>query len=205
MKRQPASPVHRQPGGTMNRLRRALVRDERGQILVIVAGGMIALLAIAALALEGGTLVLNRRDAQNGADLASVAGTREVALKYVDTATVRVQSDVFAAVDKSLIVNGCATADGCAWTANFAGAGLADLGVVNDSGAAIPAGSLGVHVNVTKQVEAIIGHAIGFNAWDVSTEATAIAARPSQFPAGVMLPIAVCGWTNPGGDDSPRA
>ena len=65
-----------QPGGTMNRLRHALGRDERGQILVIVAGGMIALLAIAALVLEGGTLMLNRRDAQNGADLASVAGTR---------------------------------------------------------------------------------------------------------------------------------
>ena len=73
----------------MNRLRHALGRDERGQILVIVAGGMIALLAIAALALEGGTLLLNRRDAQNGADLASVAGAREVALKYVDTPAVR--------------------------------------------------------------------------------------------------------------------
>ena len=65
----------------MNRLRHALGRDERGQILVIVAGGMIALLAIAALALEGGMLMLNRRDAQNGADLASVAGHRQVALK----------------------------------------------------------------------------------------------------------------------------
>ena len=125
MKR-PASPVHRQPGGTMNRLRHALGRDERGQILVIVAGGMIALLAIAALALEGGTLLLNRRDAQNGADLASVAGTREVALKYVDTATVRVQSNVFAAVNKSLIANGCVAADGCTWTGEFADGSLTE-------------------------------------------------------------------------------
>jgi hypothetical protein len=186
----------------MTRLRQ-LGRDERGQILVIVAGGMIALLAIAALALEGGMLVLNRRDAQNGADLASVAGGRQVALSYVESA--RAQSAVYNAVNKSLIENDCLAADGCAWTANFAGAALADLGPVNDSGAAIPSGSLGVHVHVTRTVDAIIGHAIGFNSWDVSTEATAISARPSQFPAGVMLPIAVCGWTNPDGNDCAQA
>jgi uncharacterized membrane protein len=52
---------------------------ERGQVLVIVAGGLLALMAIAAVALEGGTLVLNRRDAQNSADLASLAGARMVA------------------------------------------------------------------------------------------------------------------------------
>ena len=51
----------------MNRLRQ-LGRDERGQILVIVAGGMIALLAIAALAIEGGMLMLNsaRRPERSG-------------------------------------------------------------------------------------------------------------------------------------------
>ena len=190
----------------MNRLRHALGRDERGQILVIVAGGMIALLAIAALALEGGTLLLNRRDAQNGADLASVAGTREVALKYVDTATVRVQSNVFAAVNKSLIANGCVAADGCTWTGEFADGSLASLGAVNNSGAAIPANTVAVHVMVDKQVGAVIGHAIGFNSWTVSTEATSrVRGSTGSFPGGVMLPIAVCGWTNPAGDDCAQA
>ena len=190
----------------MNRLRHALGRDERGQILVIVAGGMIALLAIAALALEGGTLLLNRRDAQNGADLASVAGTREVALKYVDTATVRVQSNVFAAVNKSLIANGCVAADGCTWTGEFADGTLTSLGAVNNSGAAIPANTVAVHVMVDKQVGAVIGHAIGFNSWTVSTEATSrVRGSTGSFPGGVMLPIAVCGWTNPAGDDCAQA
>ena len=190
----------------MNRLRHALGRDERGQILVIVAGGMIALLAIAALALEGGTLLLNRRDAQNGADLASVAGTREVALNYVDTATVRVQSNVFAAVNKSLIANGCVAADGCTWTGEFADGSLASLGAVNNSGAAIPANTVAVHVMVDKQVGAVIGHAIGFNSWTVSTEATSrVRGSSGSFPAGVMLPIAVCGWTNPAGNDCAQA
>ena len=183
----------------MNRLRHALGSDERGQILVIVAGGMIALLAIAALALEGGTLVLNRRDAQNGADLASVAGTREVALKYVDTATVRVQSNVFAAVNKSLIANGCARRRRRArGPASSRTAASPSLGAVNNSGAAIPANTVAVHVMVDKQVGAVIGHAIGFNSWTVSTEATSrVRGSTGSFPGGVMLPIAVCGWTNP--------
>lgn len=189
----------------MTRLRQ-LGRDERGQILVIVAGGMIALLAIAALALEGGMLVLNRRDAQNGADLASVAGTREVALKYTDTATPHLQSNVWGAIDKSLIANGCVTADGCTWIANFADGTLATLGAVNNSGAAIPANTVAVRVAIDKQVGAIIGHAIGFNSWKVSTEATArVRGSGGSFPAGVMLPIAVCGWSNPDGNDCAQA
>ena len=187
----------------MRRMRHHQTRDERGQILVIVAGGMIALLAVVALVLEGGSLVLNRRDAQNAADLASVAGAQQVALNYVESA--RAQSAVLAAVDSTITSNGCTASDGCTWTANFAGAGLVDLGVVGNTSTPIPAGSLGVHVGVTKQVGAVIGHAIGFNSWDVSTEATAISAKPSKFPAGLMVPIAVCGWTNPDGSGCSQA
>ena len=186
----------------MNRVHRTL-RDERGQILVIVAGGMIALLAIAAVALEGGMLVLNRRDAQNASDLAAVAGARQVALNYVESA--RAQNAVHAAVEDSLAANGCVTDDACTWTARFSGAGLADLGAVTDSGAAIPSGSLGVHVLITKQVGATIGHVLGRDTWDVSTEATAISAKPSAFPTGILLPIALCGWSNPAGDDCTQA
>ena len=113
----------------MRRLRHPLVRDERGQILVIVAGGMIALLAVAALVLEGGSLVLNRRDAQNAADLASVAGTQQVASTTSNRPVA--QSAVFAAVDSSMTSNDCITADNCTWTANFPG-GLANLGTVNN-------------------------------------------------------------------------
>ena len=80
----------------MLRSRRRRLETERGQILVIVAGGLIALLAIAALALEGGTLVLNRRDAQNSADLASLAGARMVALNYTDGG--RTQAEVYGAL-----------------------------------------------------------------------------------------------------------
>jgi Flp pilus assembly protein TadG len=167
---------------------------ERGQILVIVAGGLIGIIAIAALAIEGGTLVLNRRDAQNAADLASLAGTRIVAISH--TTAPRTQADVFGAVQTSLDANDCKAiaATACDWTARFVGAGLADLGPVANTGSAVPGAALGVRVGVTRQPTAFLGRALGFDHWTVSTDGTAIAARPSSFPTGILLPIAVCGW-----------
>jgi hypothetical protein len=178
----------------MRSLRHRHRHAERGQILVIVAGGLIGLLAIAAFALEGGTLVLNRRDAQNAADLASLAGTRMVALSH--TGSAKPQSDVFGAVLGTLDDNDCLISGGtpCTWTARFVGAGLADLGPVGNTGGSVPSAALGVRVDVTRQPAAVLGHVLGFDHWDVSTEATAIAAKPSAFPTGILLPIAVCGW-----------
>jgi hypothetical protein len=186
--------------------RRPRRQSERGQVLAIVAGGLIGLLAIVAFALEGGTLVLNRRDAQNAADLASVAGTRIVAQSH--TGTPKLDSDVFAAVENSLGLNNCQASGStpCTWTARFVGAGLTDLGAVTNSGSGVPGAALGVRVGATREPGAILGRVIGFDHWTVTTEATAIAARPSNFPAGILLPIAVCGWfdtTDP--NDCPQA
>jgi hypothetical protein len=178
--------------------------SERGQILVIVAGGLIALFTIVALVLEGGTLLLNRRDAQNASDLASVAGTRIVALHH--TAGGRTQQQVTQAIQTSLDANQCpAGSTTCTWTARFVGAGLADIGAVANTGTAVPSNALGVQVLVTRQVGALVGRVVGFTEWPVAADATAIAARPSQFPSGVMLPIALCGWSNPAGNDCVQA
>jgi hypothetical protein len=51
---------------------------ERGQILVLFAGGAFALLAIAALAFDVGMMLVERRDQQNAADAAALAGARFV-------------------------------------------------------------------------------------------------------------------------------
>lgn len=172
--------------------------SERGQILVIVAGGFIGLLTIVALALEGGTMILTRRDAQNAADLAALSGTRIVSLNYTESP--QTQSDVYQAIEESLELNNCgATATApCVWTANFVGTNLGDLGRVNDSGAALPESSsvlsVGVRVGVTKSPEAIIGRIRGFDAWNVSTEATALTGSSGNVPSGVLLPIALCGY-----------
>jgi putative Flp pilus-assembly TadE/G-like protein len=51
---------------------------ERGQILVLFAGGIVALLIIAALAFDVGMLLVERRAEQNAADAAALAGARYV-------------------------------------------------------------------------------------------------------------------------------
>jgi Flp pilus assembly protein TadG len=168
-------------------------RSQRGQVLVIVAGGLIGLIAIAAFALEGGTVMLNRRDAQNSADLASMAGAHIVAQHYTQSA--KNQGNVRTAIEDTLGANDC-TAVGnvpCTWTAHFVGSGLVDLGLVGSSGP-LPAGALGVRVDVTRQPGALLGRILGITDWTISTEGTSITKKPSSAPAGLLVPIAVCGW-----------
>jgi Flp pilus assembly protein TadG len=186
-------------------------RTEEGQILAIVAGGFIALVAIVALVLEGGTLLLNRRDAQNTADVASMAGTRIVALRYTQADPITYdQSAVYDAIEATAGVNNCAGAGGtpCTWSAAFvgnSGGTLTELGPVTDTSTAIPSSSLGVKVGVTRQPQAFFGRAIGFAAWSVSTDATAMTTSGGSFPAGVLLPIAFCGWQDPSPNDCGQA
>jgi hypothetical protein len=51
---------------------------ERGQILILFAGAIVALLLIAALAFDVGVMLVERRDEQNAADAAALAGARYV-------------------------------------------------------------------------------------------------------------------------------
>ena len=63
-------------------------RGEQGQIAVLLAVAMIGLLAMVALAIDGGMLFWNQRRAQNGADAAAIAGVSELAdAVYGDCAT----------------------------------------------------------------------------------------------------------------------
>ena len=58
--------------------------NERGQILVMFGGGLIALLIIAALAFDVGMMLVERRDEQNAADAAALAGARYLPTSGMD-------------------------------------------------------------------------------------------------------------------------
>ena len=61
-------------------------KNERGQSLVIIAIAFLALVAMAALIIDGGSLYLNRRNAQTAADAAALAGAHELCVnKGVDS------------------------------------------------------------------------------------------------------------------------
>jgi hypothetical protein len=59
-------------------------KNEQGQAIVIMAFALIALLAFAALAIDGGNAYVERRRSQNGADAAALAGARQVWINRVD-------------------------------------------------------------------------------------------------------------------------
>lgn len=165
---------------------------ERGQILVIVAGGMIALLLLAGLVLDGGVALLNRRDGQNTADVASLAGTRLIADHYVDPAIVYTQADIYAGVETSVQANDCtSTGTPCTWTATFVNLSLADVAPVTNAAAAIPSGAVGVKVNVHREPGTFLAGMAGISHWDVDTQAISIANEPTTAPPGQLLPIAL--------------
>jgi hypothetical protein len=60
---------------------------ERGQVLVLFAGGLIALLLVAALAFDVGSMLVQRRDEQNAADAAALAGARFVLVDPIQAET----------------------------------------------------------------------------------------------------------------------
>jgi hypothetical protein len=72
-------------------------RNEHGQILIIIALALIALLGFTSLAIDGGMVYSDRRQAQNAADAASLAGALKKASGGTDAEAVQAAQNVFAA------------------------------------------------------------------------------------------------------------
>jgi Flp pilus assembly protein TadG len=166
---------------------------ERGQILVIVAGGAITLLLIMGLVLDGGVALFNRRDAQNTSDVMALAGTKFVADTQQNKA--RYDLDTNAAITRAAVANDCVAAGAvpCTWQAWFVGKGASgpvDIGSVS-AGAAVPSNALGVRVAVRRRPGTFVVGLAGITSWDVNTQATATAEVSNTVPAGNLLPIAL--------------
>ncbi len=63
-------------------MKRFLKSEENGQTLIWVALGMIALMALVALAIDGANIYATRRQMQNAADSGALAGARELCLGH---------------------------------------------------------------------------------------------------------------------------
>ncbi len=166
---------------------------QRGQILVIVAGGAITLLLLMGLVLDGGVALLNRRDSQNTSDVMALAGTKYVADTHQSKA--RTDADTFAALSRTAVSNNCVAtaAVPCTWQAWYVvggASGPVDMSAVS-AGSSVPATALGVRVAVRRRPGTFVVGLAGIRSWDVNTQATAVAEVPSTFPAGNLLPIAL--------------
>ena len=169
-------------------------RGARGQVLALFVGGMVLVFLVAGLIIDGGTAFLNRRDGQNSADVAAMAGTKQLADYYVKKEPLR----VYETIATSAKANGCTAS--CKWTATYVGSrrnggSFSELGPVKAGDGAPPSGALGVKVDVTRRPSTYFLGVIGQSTWTIDTTATAISGKPSSAPAAQLLPIAM--WQIP--------
>ncbi len=146
----------------MNRCPRT--RDERGATLVIVALSLVALMAIAALAVDGGNLFSSRRSTQNATDAAALAGA-EALNTCVTTGCSGAEGMIQDAVTTSLTTNGadssgytCELINDRYWRTRAAGD---ILGACPGAGTAIPALADGVLVTASTTSGASFSRALG--------------------------------------------
>jgi hypothetical protein len=180
-------------------------RSERGQMLVIVAVGLTALVAMAGLVIDGGMALTNRRQTQNAADSASLAGTRVLSLDIKWRATGSVPADrPFANADRA-VCDAVNTALGYNENAGqeiaqidcYAPGTSADVQYVNfarnpigNVGEGIPLLAAGVRVNAVGSSETLLMRVVGISTVDVAALAIAVTG-PTEPPIGALLPMVV--------------
>lgn len=134
-------------GGVMDRDRRS---SERGQLLVVFALALIAIIGAVGLIIDGGSAFVQRRDQQTVADLAAMAAG------YAQ----------LAGQDEAGAARAVTAANGFTH-------GEEDVEIT------VTVGAAGITVVVSKPHQNYFAGALGFASWDVSAEATVQAGIPN--------------------------
>jgi Flp pilus assembly protein TadG len=165
------------------------IRGESGQALIIMVFGMIALLIVAGLAIDGGTAFMERRHVQNAADAASLAGARRLAEAMCsadspDAADAAIYAEVISYADR----NGVKDASGV--TAAYVKFDE-DRTVVGFSppvmvgGGTVPQGASGVSATVTLTRSTLFMSLIGIDTAGASAAAAAVTGPPLYLSGGI--------------------
>lgn len=166
-------------------------RTQAGQAMPFFAIVLVGLLLFAGLAVDTGYAFVNRRDAQNAADLAALAGTKVIADFYVSNPGLT-GADVYSQIATSVQENCTATGNACTgWSAAYVDNTLAPIAPVTNSGG-IPGGAQGVQVTTAKQPPTFFLNLPPVNQthWSIGATATALTASVQGLPPGQVLPIA---------------
>jgi Flp pilus assembly protein TadG len=155
-------------------------RAERGQILVIFVIAIVAIMGMVGLVLDGGSAFAQRRDEQNVADLASMAG----AMAYLNT-TGNAAAKMTAAQGAA---QGVAAANGYVHGTN---------GVAVNVSVTPSAVASNVTVDITKPHRNNFAGVMGMPSWPVSVTATATSSDAPNAANGVM-PLLFNGEAFPG-------
>jgi len=156
-------------------------RGQRGQILVIMALAMIALIGGVALVLEGGNVYAHQRVAQNAADSVANSGATVLAQQLGAPGT-KTDADVLAAMDAMAAANYLDSYT--AYYTNVTGADTATPTQVG--GTTIPPDAQGVRVSGNQAFGTTFARAIGMNQFTATADATAVA---GALTGGQFLPV----------------
>lgn len=170
-------------------------RGAEGQILVIAAGAMVAVVVMVGLVIDGGALYAQQRLAQNGSDAISTAATLVIAENLGSPTNIRFQRHVYAAAQAIAIKDGLA-----GWTAVYTddrGVPLdPPVNVTNAPGdTPIPALARGVRAGGSRTVDTTFSRVAGFNQLTATAEATVVAGKASgectlsEDDACTLLPV----------------
>lgn len=138
---------------------------QRGQMLALFAICLVAIIAMTGLVIDGGMTLTQRRDEQNTADAAAMAG----AYAYANTSNA---STAIAEAQNTAAANGYTHGqDGAVVTVTVSVSG----------------GLATVTANVTKPHRNYFSGIVGFGSWDVSVTASAVAGSPNAAMGAMPL------------------
>jgi hypothetical protein len=174
----------------MNTLR----QRESGQVLVLFALAVVAIVALLAVVVDGGFLYVQRRTAQTAADAGALAGAR--ALREVSTLAAIGQAATNAAQANAF---GTTPTIQCIYLVDPNGAWLGTLPGGFGSAPSCPTGwasgingASGVHVDVQISYQTIMAGMLRISRFDADGHATAQLARPGALNT-LDAPLIVCG------------
>lgn len=146
--------------------------DERGQSMVIIVLAMVGLIAFLALVIDGGMVFAERRQMQNAADAATLAGTRKLYYHY-GSHSAAAEQEIYNAVVQYALANGVAdpTTDMEAWFINDS---QAHTGIALPGNGGIPADALGVEVTASASFDSFFARVIGQDELGASALAASI-------------------------------
>lgn len=152
-------------------------RSERGQVLVIVAMGLVVIVAMVGLVIDGGFAWGQQRRTQNGADAMAEAGATVLAQNLAGVSPVLTDGDVACAVESAATANGIAGP--VAFYTNLDGNFLTPSVQVGDctpgGGGLVPSAAAGVKAGGERTFDTLLARVIGFNQFTASANATAVA------------------------------
>ena len=153
----------------------------RGQVIVLIALAMVAMLAGVALVIDGGNAYAQQRRTQNGIDASAESGAAQLARRMVGVPIGDLE--VQTAINETATANDITTVDDADYT-DIDGVVLGPVGT-----GTIPADAQGVRIGGSRDFDTYVGGIVGLRQWKASAEATAITGYAEESGFGGLVPL----------------